>query len=910
MRGLVTFILAIVLSSTFAMGGQCIGDVNGDDVTDVVDLLQLLSEWGCSECDSDINDDGFVDTQDLLLLLGDWGCEATQGEKVALSGTVTNLWTGDPIAGASVWVGSDEFTTNEEGFYTGDFLPGQYTVTFEAEYFISHEEAIILFPDTPAALDATLEPVAEVIVEVEVSGDAEPDGVVEATAIVVILDGSSIQSYSWMQTGGVGALIDGADTDTATLNLGDAGEYKAELIEVLTEPPIGEEAHGGLQNRFHLVGIYPFALEEAGLITLEVEVTTTSGSYHGEGEVHSHIPWKSTLGIHNVPYGIPVLLHGKDQADYDWNLAAPLYSDATLSDPDTQNPEFTPDWPGTYEITVTDIEAGEQVELIIYAGTWEGVIVGQDDEGRPVADQTCLNCHENLNVGNTFEPWAQTGHAEIFSNNLDTSTHYGPNCFPCHAVGFDTGFGNGGFDDAPDYEDFLAAGLLNNPGDNWTTMLEMYPAAARRANIQCENCHGPQDEYAGDYTPAHTQNGPRISLSADLCGSCHGEPPRHARFQQWQLSGHANYELAIDESGSGNCSRCHTANGFLAWMPALLGEEGDPGDSVEVTWTADEAHPQTCTTCHDPHNIGTTSGEETNAIMRISGHTPPLLAGFTAYGVGKGAICMTCHNSRRGLRNDDTFEDFYGTSEAARAPHGPTQTDVLMGENAYLVDVGYRGNHSFLTDTCVKCHLERTPPPAELSYNLGGTNHSFGASTEICADCHGEGFEAESIQEGVEETLEILQSVIEAALLDYIAEQTGMGHIIDLDGEAQITDVADVSEIVFGESHGRHAMTVTFTDQSVFGPYAMSDIDILASNQDVLGAFYDFADPNLIKAGWNWLLVHSDGSLGVHNPTYSYLVMSSAIAAVDPGAAPLHWPSWLEGWKVIKKKESKMTIGR
>jgi hypothetical protein len=910
MRGLLIFTLGIALSSAFAFGGECPGDVNGDDVTDVNDLLQLLAEWGCEDCDSDINDDGLVDTEDLLLLLADWGCEATPGEKVALSGTVTNLWTGDPIVGASVSVGSEELTTNDDGFYTGDFLPGQYTVTFEADYFISYETSIILFPDTPATLDAALEPVAEVVVEVETNGDAEPGGVVEATAVVVVLDGSSIQGYSWMQTGGVEALIEGADTDTAVLTLGDAGDYKAELVDVLVEPPIGGEAYGGLQNRFQIVGIYPFALEEAGLITLEVEVTTTSGLYYGDGEVETGIPWKSTLGIHNVPYGIPVLLHGKDQADYDWALTPPPYSDAELLDPDTQNPEFTPDWPGTYEVTVTDTEAGEQVDLVIYAGTWEGVIVGQDDDGRPVADQTCLSCHENLIVGNTFEPWAQTGHAEIFSDNLDTSTHYGPNCFSCHTVGFDTDFDNDGFDDAPDYQAFLDSGLLNNPGDNWTTMLELFPAAARLANIQCENCHGPQNEYPDDYTPAHTQGGPRMSLSADLCGSCHGEPPRHARFQQWQLSGHANYELAIDEGQNGNCARCHAANGFLAWLPALLGEEGDPEDNVEVTWTEDETHPQTCTTCHDPHNIGTTSGDETNAIMRITGHTPPLLAGFTAYGVGKGAICMTCHNSRRGLRNDDTFDDFYGTSEAARAPHGPTQTDIIMGENAYLVDVGYRGNHSFLTNTCVKCHLERTPPPEGLSYELGGTNHTFAADIDICADCHGEGLEGEAIQEGVEETLAILKSVIETALFDYISEQTAMGHIIDLDGEAQITDAADVIGIEFGESHGRHAMTVTFADESVFGPYAMSDITILDSDQQVLGEFYDFADPNLIKAGWNYFLVHSDGSLGVHNPTYAYVVMTNAIAALDPGAAPLHWPSWLEGWEITGKDAPKTTIRR
>ena len=61
------------------------------------------------------------------------------------------------------------------------------------------------------------------------------------------------------------------------------------------------------------------------------------------------------------------------------------------------------------------------------------------------------------------------------------------------------------------------------------------------AGLQCENCHGPQE-----YTQSHRDQpgAPRVSLAADVCGSCHGEPARHGRFQQWQVSKHANYELA------------------------------------------------------------------------------------------------------------------------------------------------------------------------------------------------------------------------------------------------------------------------------------------------------------------------------------------------------------------------------
>lgn len=50
-----------------------IGDINGDGVVDVADLLLLLGAWGaCPGCSEDLNGDDVVDVQDLLLLLANW----------------------------------------------------------------------------------------------------------------------------------------------------------------------------------------------------------------------------------------------------------------------------------------------------------------------------------------------------------------------------------------------------------------------------------------------------------------------------------------------------------------------------------------------------------------------------------------------------------------------------------------------------------------------------------------------------------------------------------------------------------------------------------------------------------------------------------------------------------------------
>ena len=55
-------------------GVEVPGDVNGDDVVDFRDLLEVLAAWGPCEgdCPADLDDDGFVDFRDLLILLANW----------------------------------------------------------------------------------------------------------------------------------------------------------------------------------------------------------------------------------------------------------------------------------------------------------------------------------------------------------------------------------------------------------------------------------------------------------------------------------------------------------------------------------------------------------------------------------------------------------------------------------------------------------------------------------------------------------------------------------------------------------------------------------------------------------------------------------------------------------------------
>src|SRR5687768_1780682 len=421
---------------------------------------------------------------------------------------------------------------------------------------------------------------------VTVTGNAIPGGAITATATITTSDGSTVQNVAWRQTGGVPVTFT-SSANTISLSLPDRAAFKHQLVEILQEAPIAAadfpgyvpqpaEFAGGLQDRFTLVATSPHAMEDAAAITFELTVVTTSGTYKLPAAVHASLPWPHATGLRNVPLATPVMLSGKVQTSYNWALSKPAGSNASLADAATRNPEFVPDVAGTYDITVTDLSTSKPVKLTVHAGSWRGMIRGEDTTGRPLADSACTSCHVKTGPLDMFTPWAKSGHAEVFTQNVNAPNgHYSEACLSCHVVGFDKTTVNNGFDEQQNYQAFADSGLLTH-GDplNWSKILTQFPAVAKMANIQCENCHGPQD------SAAHMKgDDARVSLSSDLCGTCHGEPARHGRFQQWQLSKHANYETAVAEGTNPSCAKCHSGQGFVAWADANFSNA-----NLNVTW--------------------------------------------------------------------------------------------------------------------------------------------------------------------------------------------------------------------------------------------------------------------------------------------------------------------------------------
>ena len=694
-------------------------------------------------------------------------------------------------------------------------------------------------------------------VAVSVSGNPTPGGTATAKAKVTITDGSTLQSLKWTQVGGLPLTITGTTADSITYNLPARKAYRDELVKILEEPPIPMAGtfEGGLQNRFGVVAAAPLAIEEATAAEFEIEVTTTSGVYKVPVAVPANV-YPTATGIRNVPILLPVIVSAKEQASYNWTLTIPTGSSATLLDPNTRFPEFTPDVAGTYVLSITDLATGKPQTFSVHAGTWKGIITGQDADGKPTVDAQCTGCHvKNTPHFDLFTPWKSSGHAEIFSQNVNTpNNHYSTSCLGCHTVGYNSpAVKNGGIDDQPDFQALLESGLIEHAAvGNYTKIVNQFPKSVRFANIQCENCHGPQDSLAH-----MNRDESRMSLSSDVCGSCHGEPARHGRFQQWQTSLHANYEVARSEGTDPSCGKCHSAQGYIQWA-----ENNFSTANLNVTWTEEDVHPQTCATCHDPHDVGTTSGgPTTNAKVRVYGDTPKTLGGYTAKGVGSAALCITCHNGRRDLRDDAHFT----VSDAARAPHEGPQGDILLGQNLYFTTVGTKGFHGQIEDACVTCHMEKTPPPAELSYQLGGTNHTFTADKGICAKCHNS-ITADAVQSKVESKLEGLKTEIETALKNSMATQIRLGNQIDIGG-TRVSNASDIAHVEFVSSHGSQGVSVTLANGTKVADTALGSVKVVRPGGTSV-ALYTVTDPTVPKAGWNYFMVEADKSKGVHNPAF------------------------------------------
>ena len=411
---------------------------------------------------------------------------------------------------------------------------------------------------------------------------------------------------------------------------------------------------------------------------------------------------RSYTGLLNVGVETQMVLKGSSDTTLvspTWNvLSAPTNSTAaimsvTAVDTATELALFTPDSIGTYVVEFTS--NGVTASVTINAGTYLGV----GTEGG------CSNagCHSDK-----VTSWMGTGHATIFNRGLNgtLSSHWGESCIGCHTTGYDTLAANDGFDDFPFvFPDSLGPGILDS-------MLQEYPDAMRRANIQCESCHGPGSRHNGNTADSRIV----ASLEVDVCASCHDDGNHHVFPVQWKLSVHGN-PTTLARGSSASCAPCHSGSGFVAWND----------NNKQSLSSAPPVVPIGCAVCHDPHDATNESQLRTVDVTLENGEV------VTEGGEGK--LCMNCHHSRENAA-EYTGPDF-GYSSHYGPHHGP-QADVLLGTNAPTFGKTLPSSPHYIGNACVNCHMAESSLPTAGMHTFSMVDTSGADNVEACAPCHGD----------------------------------------------------------------------------------------------------------------------------------------------------------------------------
>ncbi|MCL5277271.1 MAG: hypothetical protein M1517_05800, partial [Deltaproteobacteria bacterium] len=91
---------------------------------------------------------------------------------------------------------------------------------------------------------------------------------------------------------------------------------------------------------------------------------------------------------------------------------------------------------------------------------------------------------------------------------------------------------------------------------------------------------------------------------------------------------------------------------------------------------------------------------------------------------------------------------------------------------------------------------------------------------------------------------------------------------------------ASITSAVFTEVHGQQGYQLIDNNGVSYPAAALGLITATTGTPGPVFWINDAANPittTIVKAGWNYALVNSEGSLGIHNPTYVLTILDNTL---------------------------------
>ncbi|MFW6330154.1 MAG: hypothetical protein ACOC3J_00375 [Gemmatimonadota bacterium] len=283
----------------------------------------------------------------------------------------------------------------------------------------------------------------------------------------------------------------------------------------------------------------------------------------------------------------------------------------------------------------------------------------------------------------------------------------------------------------------------------------------------CEGPTGPRGP-AGPEGPEGPEGprGPAGESALNTCADCHHDDATIVAVeQQFALSAHGfpQFEVRGPDYAGGGCVACHTSQGFVA---AAAGEDPNFEEGVASL---------TCRTCHEIHTDFTgddyalTEGSTDPVTLEVTGETVDF--SFDGEATVGSNLCASCHMARaedEWPSFDAPLDQMFAIPATHYNLHYSTQANVLMSLLPEDFEFGVETTGSFGPHdelSCNGCHMgfgiedlgiDPMPVPD------GTLHHTFLPDEDVCAACHGGGFDYGSVQTEVRETLENLGACLEA----------------------------------------------------------------------------------------------------------------------------------------------------